>query len=201
VGLRPNLEGLVGNCLMAWPSVEAEMALALGQILGAQHNAIIAVFPIIRRFATQQSIIQEAAKASLNPTDQELTIAILNVHKSAEAERTALAHGHFGATDTIPDGLVWMHTTDYLAVRTLFTLKGDLTIDDNRLKEIASKLWVYKEHDLTTILADFQALAWIWHDLIIYLKSSNSERSQLYQQLCDRPRVKRELLLLRKNTS
>ena len=152
IGTRPSFELLISHCLMAWPNVEAEMALALGQILGASHTAAIAVFQIIRKFATQQIVIEEAAKAlPLNAADQELLSAILNWHKSAEAERTALAHGHFGTTDTILDGLLWMNTNDYVAIRILLTLKGEKQLDDTRLDEIASKLWVYKERDVLTI--------------------------------------------------
>jgi hypothetical protein len=145
LGKRPHLESLVGHCLMAWPGVEAEMALALGQILGANNTAAIAVFQQIRRFSNQRDIFQEAARASLNAQDQELIGAILNVHKSAESERAPLAHGHFGVANNIPDGLIWMNTSDYVAIRVIRTLKGELQLDDSRLKEIASKLWVYSK--------------------------------------------------------
>lgn len=199
IGALPSLEALVGNCLMAWPNAEAEMALALGQLLGVkQHTAAIAVFQIVRRFTTQRSIMEEAAKVSLNTVDTELVGAILNVHKSAETERTALAHAHFGIADTIPDGLVWMTTTDYVIIRSLFTLQGDREMDAARMQRIASMLWVYKERDLKTILEDFQALAWIWHDLIIYLQSSDPQRAELYRQLCERPRIAQELERLRR---
>lgn len=164
IGALPSLEALVGNCLMAWPNAEAEMALALGQLLGVkQHTAAIAVFQIVRRFTTQRSIMEEAAKVSLNTVDTEL-----------------------------------VGTADYVIIRSLFTLQGDREMDAARMQRIASMLWVYKERDLKTILEDFQALAWIWHDLIIYLQSSDPQRAELYRQLCERPRIAQELERLRR---
>ena len=185
------LENLVGHCLMAWPNVEAEMALALGQILGANNTAAIAVFQQIRRFSNQQVIFEEAARASLAAQDQELIGAILNVHKSAESERTPLAHGHFGVANNIPDGLIWMNTADYVSIRVILTLKQERELDDDRIKEIASKLWVYKEADLVSVREAIKALSWIWHDLIIYLQTTDhNRRAELYRQLCERPQIR-----------
>jgi len=129
--------------------------------------------------------------------------AILNVHKSAETERTALAHGHFGITDTIPDGLLWMNTTDYVAIRTIFTLVGDKNVDDAVLNKIADILCVYKARELITIREDFKRLAWLWHDLVVYLQTDANDPkcAELYRQLCDRPRVAQELATLRQKNN
>src|SRR6202035_1763815 len=82
IGERPELESLVGNCLMVWPAVEAEMALLLGHLLGASNPAALAVFQSLRRSSAQRDTIAEAARVTLNDTDQELLSAALNVHKS-----------------------------------------------------------------------------------------------------------------------
>jgi len=198
LGKRPHLESLVGHCLMAWPHVEAEMALALGQIMGANNAAVIAVFQQIRRFSNQQEIFEEAARATLGSTDQELIHAILIAHKSAESERAALAHGHFGVADTVPDGLIWMNTVDYVAIRVVLTLKQERQLSEAQLDELASKLSVYKEADLVSLRESIKALAWVWHDLIRYLQTSDeTRRAELYRELCERPQVRSVLTQLR----
>jgi uncharacterized membrane protein len=98
---RPELFALVGKCLTSWPHIEGEMALVLGQLLGANNAAALAVFQTLRRSSAQRDAISEAAKATLSETDQELLTAILNVHKSVETERNALAHGHL---EHFPEG-------------------------------------------------------------------------------------------------
>jgi hypothetical protein len=98
---------------MAWPHVEAEMAVLFAQLLGADNAAALAVFQALRRSSAQRDAISEAAKVSLNDTDQELLSAVLNAHASVETERNALCHGHFGTSTKMPDGLIWMTTNDY----------------------------------------------------------------------------------------
>src|ERR1700724_3338471 len=115
IGTRPDLEKIIGHCLMAWPHIEAEMALVLGQLLGAQRDAALAVFQSLRRSSAQRDAISEASKASLSEADQELLSAVLSVHKSIEAERNALAHGHFGTSTALPDALIWMNTNDFVS--------------------------------------------------------------------------------------
>ena len=101
---RPDLFALVGKCLISWPHIEAEMALLLGQLLGAENRATLAVFQTLRRSIAQRDAISEAARVALNETDQELIFAVLNVHKSIESERNALAHGHLGVYSLMEDG-------------------------------------------------------------------------------------------------
>jgi hypothetical protein len=201
IGKRPHLEALVGNCLMAWPHVEAEMALVLGQLLGATNTAAIAVFQTLRRSTAQRDAIA-AATVGRSAAEIELVSAILNVHKSIEAERTALAHGHFGSADDVPDGLLWMNTGDYITIRTELTLLSKMEMHEERRKKIASMVYVYREPDLTQIMDDLRDLAWIWFWLVIYLKYQNEPQGvEAYRQLCDRPRVAQELEKLRqKNT-
>jgi hypothetical protein len=90
---------------MIWPPAEAEMALVLGLLLGAENAAAMAVFQSLRRSSSQREAIAEAGKIRLPPSDQDLLNAVLNVHKSIEAERNALAYGHFGMYSELKDSL------------------------------------------------------------------------------------------------
>jgi len=199
IGKRPALEALVGNCLMAWPHIEAEMALVLGQLLGATNVAAIAVFQTLRRSTAQRDAISEAAKSILGANELELVLTALNLQKAVEAERNALGHRHFGTTDDVPDGLLWMNTTDYVAIRTDLTLIGKMEMDLERRKKIASLLYVYRQPDLEKIFADIKDLAWVWFWLVIYLKHTNDPQgADAYRQLCARPRIAQELAILRR---
>lgn len=111
-GRMPELDALIGRCLMIWPPAEAEMALVLGLLLGAENAAAMAVFQSLRRSSSQREAIAEAGKIRLPPSDQDLLNAVLNVHKSIEAERNALAHGHFGMYSELKDSLLWMATVE-----------------------------------------------------------------------------------------
>jgi hypothetical protein len=200
IGERPELETLIGNCLMAWPHVEAEMALLLGQLLGTENAAAIAVFQALRQSRAQRDLIGEAAKVSLSDSDQELVSAILNLHKSVEAERNALTHGHFGTSTKISDGIIWMTSADYVAIRSNITLVSVPTWNDAKHLKLLSAISVYKAADLTTIFEDMIEVANSWYNLVIYFRSPihGQIRADRYRQLCDRPHIARELAKLRR---
>jgi hypothetical protein len=203
IGKRPELEALVGNCLMAWPHVEAEMALLLGQLLGAENVAALAVFQALRQSRTQRDLILEAAKVVLNETDQELLSATLSAHKGIEAERNALTHGHFGTSSKVVDGLLWMNTSDYVAIRSSMVLVPIPTWDDEKHLKLLSTISVYKADDLKTIFADMKEIANIWNNLVAYLRPpfDSRIRADRYRELCDRPHIARELDKLRQKNS
>jgi len=196
IGKRPELEALVGNCLMAWPHVEAEMALLLGQLLGAENAAALAVFQALRQSRTQRDLISEAGKVALNETDQKLLSAALNVHKGIEAERNALTHGHFGISSKVTDGVLWMNTNDYVAIRASMTLIPVPTWDDEKHLKLLSTIFIYKADDLKATFADMKEMAHIWNNFVAYLRppSDAKIRSDRYRELCNRPHIARELV-------
>jgi hypothetical protein len=201
IGSRPELENQIAHCLMAWPHVEAEMALFLGQLLGAQNVAALAVFQALRRSSSQREAISEAAKATLNDEDQEILSAVLNFHKSIEAERNALSHGHFGTSTKLPDDFIWMTTKDYIAARSPYEFGSPPRWDDEAHAKLLQSVWVYRKSDLTKILQDMKELAHIWFNLRRYAQAERKtadKRAELYHQLCDEPHIAQELLKLRR---
>jgi hypothetical protein len=178
------------------------MALLLGQLLGANNAGALAVFQILRRSSAQREAILEAAKATLGETENQLLTAALNVHKSVEAERNALAHGHLGVYSLMPDGILWLSTADYIAFKAILVLVGDRVYDDAKRERLSSRLSYYKEADLESILGNIDALGWIWYEMISYLQEQNPEtRAAKYNRLCDRPRIAQELEILRQKQS
>lgn len=199
---------LIGRCLTAWPFVESEMALALGELLGASSAPVaLAVFQSLRRSSAQREAISEAARVALDDKDRELLNAILNVHKSVEAERNALAHGHFGISSKIKDGVLWGTASDFVKIRLGIKAKPQHEWKDKEHLEFLSNFWVYKGDDLKKILADIHELGDIWFNFTRYLSLdprrpqdafAADTRDDLYHLLCDRPRIDQELETLRR---
>lgn len=200
IGKQPILEKIIGECLISWAHVEAEMALFLGEILGTENAASLAVYQILRRSSAQREAIMDAARAALSETDQELTNALLNVHKSIEMERNALAHGHFGVASTIPHGILWMTAADYLNIRIFLIQTPAIIWSPESKQRLLSKVWIYREPDLKSILVDIRELAAIWHNAIRYLRlpDGSEGRALIYRQLCDQPHIRRGLEILRR---
>ncbi len=191
IGKRPDLEKLVGQCLIAWSHVEAEMALYLGELLGTETPSTIAVFQALRRSSGQRQAVLAAGRIELNVTDFELLEAALAVHKATEADRNALAHGHFGVSPNVPDGLLWMNTTDYVEIRMTLDKRGP---NDAVVKQLLSRVWVYKQNDLAVILSQTKEMARIWYNLIRYDRVADGPaRIAYYDEICSRSRIKAEL--------
>jgi hypothetical protein len=203
IGQRPELEKLYSACVMLWPFIEAEMAVLLGQLLGADNPPALAVFQSLRRSSSQREAIGEAAKVSLNEADRELVGAVLNIHKSTEAERNALVHGHFGTTTHLPDALIWQNTSDYVTFRASFVIPTEPTWSAAKHLEMLSTIWVYRKNDLEMIYADIKELSHIWHELTQYLRlaKDQQERAEAYRRLCDQSRVAQELENIRRKNN
>lgn len=195
LGTRPELESIIGECLMAWPPAEAEMALVLAQLLGASESeAALAVFHSLRRSSAQREAISEAARITLAHDDngRSLLAAILAVHKSIEDDRNDLTHGHFGTYTELADGIIWMNTKSYVDFKTRMELAHQiLTPELNR--GLRSNLFFYRKADLERILVSIKEIADIWHTFTLYLRSRNPRRAELYSLLCDRSRIRQEL--------
>ena len=205
LGQRPEIEALICKCLMAWPIAESEMGLLFGQLLGIGNEAALAVFHTLRRYSAQREPIEAAAKAKaadLGSANLELITALLDVHKSTEAERTALAHGHFGIYDLLPDVILWMTATDYTQIKAKIPVSHANTIHDNNLREdLVSRASYYKKDDLQKIYDAIIFCTDMWDAAVTYLRSHGPQRDQLYRQLCDQPRIAQALdILRRKNT-
>jgi hypothetical protein len=193
ISQRPEHLALVGQCLAAWPNIEAEMALLLGQLIGADNIAALAVFQMLRRSSMQRDAVSEAARVTLPDADQELIAAILNVHKSTEKERNALAHGHLGFYSELKDGILWLSSTDYISFKAELILLEDRTYDDAKRNKLNSALWYYTKADLERILTDIHELGWMWSDAIRYLREHPATRDSIYRELSGKPRIAQEL--------
>lgn len=192
LGKRPELEVIIGNCLMAWPIVEAELGLALGQLLGINNEAALAVFQTLRRSTAQREAVWAAAEATLGIKDKELFAAMLDVHKSIEANRTMLSHGHFGIYEFLPDGIVCATTRAYVRLKAKLHL-ANMNFSDAINREFLDDVSFFKKKDLEAIREEIFYCGNMWVEAIRWLRSKPPRRDELYLQLCDQPRIQQAL--------
>ena len=139
--------------------------------------------------------------------DRHLVYALLDVHKSIEAERNAIAHGHFGIFDLEPDILVWMNTETYIDYYMLFiTGAWFKATREKEGAEFARKLYYYRKSDLERLLKDIDYLSNLWKEAINWLRSDRLlsgkfGRETKYRQLCDQPRIAEALRIRRQKNS
>ena len=201
IGQLPKFEIVIAQCLMAWPVAESEMALVLGQLLGINSEPALAVFQTLRRSSAQREAIFAAANTVLDSKDLELLTAMLDVHKSIEAERNSLAHGHFGVYDKFPDGMLWMTGQDYITLKAKLNLAKMLFTDAMR-DDLFSRISFFKLEDLETISKNIHCCAHMWGEAVNWLRTHRPpQRDELYRQLCGQSRIGRALATLRQKNS
>ncbi len=204
---RPEVASLIGQCLMHWPNIELQMALLLGVLLNATNEAAVAVYLSLRAGRVRQDAINAAANITLNGEVLELYRAIIAFQRSIEAQRNDLAHGCFGVMDAVPDGVLWMEPQHVANFMLNFWNKIEHSTptgppiptsqqEKDRIHEgNLDRLFVYRKADIEQLLGDITALWRTLGSFIYFLR--NSRPQNIYDQLCNEPHVKTELLKIR----
>jgi hypothetical protein len=197
---RPNLVTIIGRCLLLWPQVELSLAILLAALLKTETRSAVAVYLTLRS-TPRTKAITAAASMALSDKDKELCDAVLKSVRSAESERNYLAHGFFGTSDAIPDGLLWVSAQDKI----LFfvdTLLGADSNETDRWDELSAKLSVYREADLLAVERQILEVETNMYSFVNYvrllLRSQELEQHQeLYDRICNQAPIREALLVLR----
>jgi hypothetical protein len=93
----------------------------------------------------------------LRGDDLEAFEALLQVYGGLEKQRNALAHGLFGASDALPDALLWSDIQDHANFNVyLHDYKGIPMADPH--EKLRRNMCVYRSHDLEELLRDLTEL-------------------------------------------
>jgi hypothetical protein len=189
---------------MHWSNIELQMALLLGVLLNATNEAAVAVYLSLRAGRVRQDAINAAANAVLSGEVLELYRAIVDFHRSVEVQRNDLAHGCYGTTDAIPDGVLWMEAQHVANFMLDFWNKVEHSrptgppIPTSREEEQKiqeqnlNRMFVYREKDVKQLLTDIEALWRTLGSFIYFLR--NSKPREIYDRLCNELHVKTALL-------
>lgn len=200
---RPDHVAAIGRCLTLWPDVLHQLALLLGILLGVNSEAAIAVFSTIRNERGRREAIRAAANHSLDARQLELLEAVMLVIRSAEKERDALAHGCYGYSSAIDDGVLWVESKHIGPWNVGMLLKDQASTGrtGHEHKEIAKRIFVYRKADLIEAVNQEIYDAWkAAFDLHAFIRTADPEAADpRYRQLCDLPRVATALHRIRED--
>jgi hypothetical protein len=189
---RPKAAALVGRIITSWADIEVQAARLLAELMGANIPQAAAVFGSLRNSRAQSDALSAAAEVVLNEQDLELFHAYIARKASLEKERNDLAHGCFGVSVSIPDHIVWVSQSDFLA----FTAAHKASQNTFDLKE---KQFVYELGTLERIaqeIAEFYSqLGFFTGYLVARHGGLDGEafRVSRYCELCNQPHIKEAL--------
>jgi len=187
IGAAPSFERqahakLIGECLMAWPSIELCFAEILAALLKTDSPAAVAVYLKLRRRTNRVEAITAAANNTLDEDERTLLYALLRVSDRIEAQRNDLAHGHFGACDDLPDDILWINAEEYVMFRVDFYGNGP------RAGMLFQHLFYYTLADLEGLadaIAELFRMLASFHALLREPngRAPSSRRRELFDQL------------------
>lgn len=193
---RPKAAALVGRIITSWADIEVQATRLLAELMGAHIPQAAAVFGSLRNSRAQSDALSAAAEVVLNERDLLLFEAHIARKASLEKERNDLAHGCFGVSVSIPDHIVWVSQSDFLA----FTAAHKANQKTFELKE---KQFVY---ELGTLERIAQEIAEFYNQLGFFTgylvarhdgPAGETFRASRYHELCDQPNIKQALQMIK----
>ncbi len=193
---RPKAAALVGRIVTSWADIEIQCARLLAELMGTNIPAAAAVFGSIRNSRSQHDALRAAAETVLNRKDLLLFNAYIKRKEALEKKRNDLAHGCFGVSLSIPDDIVWVSQSDYLAYTAAHKA-------NEKPFDLRSKQFVYQ---LGTLERIAQEIAEFYHQIGFYTgylvaRHSGQEgeafRATRYPQLCEQNHIKQALAVLK----
>jgi hypothetical protein len=193
---RPKAAALVGRIVTSWADIEIQATRLLAELMGANIPQVAAVFGSLRNSRSQSDALVAASEAVLNEQDLLLFHAYIARKASLEKERNDLAHGCFGVSVTIPDHIVWVAQSDFLA----FTAAHKANHKTFELKE---RQFVYELGTLERIAQEIVEFYDQLGSLTGYLSARHDGvrgeafRAQRYPQLCAQPHINEAILAIK----
>jgi hypothetical protein len=144
-----------------------QLGLALGAILKASSEPATALFLSIKTSRAQRDALESVARILLMDEDLRDYDALISACASVEKQRNALAHGIFGISDQIPDGLLWSDLQDhanFLIRAYQAEYEGKMLADPHA--QLREDMFIYRKKDLEKLVADLrevQKAAFFFH--------------------------------------
>ncbi|MGJ0396158.1 MAG: hypothetical protein ACR65U_08040 [Methylocystis sp.] len=192
---RPECAKAIARCITYWTYVECELARLLSVLLKARTEPAMAVFLSLRNARTKTEALDAAASHTLDDKDYEIFCALMQYKDSVEKQRNDIVHGVFGVSSDIKNGLAWISSTEFVSHLSRGFNLGP-SIEEN--EAFKKKQFVYELGDIETIARDIEHLRDQISFFLGYLYSEDMAwRASRYPQLCNEPRLAKELSLLR----
>lgn len=192
---RPKAGALIARIIGLSSEIDAVTAEMMGQMMKANTAPAMALFLSLRQSRVQYEALNAVARTVLADQDKELFGALMSLRSGTDYERDSLAHGRFGESPEIEQGLVWVDAFDYLQ----YTLRVEADgVTEEATRWFRERLYVYELADLERLARDAEALYHSIRSFSGYLKSDDAAwRAQRYRQLCAEPHVQQAIYQLR----
>jgi hypothetical protein len=109
---RPECAIIIARCIAVWSHIEVQLALLLASILKVNTKPALALYLAIQNSRIQNDALKAAAEAALSEHDYELFRAYMSIKSALEKTRNDFAHGIYGTSMLVKEGVLWMEQKD-----------------------------------------------------------------------------------------
>ena len=191
---RPKAAVLIARVISLSSEIDAATAFLLKTMLKADAPAAIALFLSLRQSRMQRDALDAVARTVLDERGYELFSALMTSKFSFDKERDALAHGRFGQTPAIPDGIAWVDSIHFQE----YTMRVSTMSDEEKNSWLRERTFVYELGNLERIIRDGEAVHNSINWFPSYLIEENAEKLEaLYLRLSSEPHTQQALFQLR----
>lgn len=198
---RPQLAILVSRAIAGWSEAEGQMGYLLVRMLGANAEPALAMFSALTSAPAQIAVVRAAAEAVLDSERMEMVNAVLAIASPLATQRHRLAHQIWGYSEDLPEALILADSKDisqfwmklFNAARQYAAGKRPPETDWPR-----DRLFVYRERDLTDIVAEMDELRDNFYQLSFLVEPGDPWRARILDYLNAKPRIQAALTRIRK---
>jgi hypothetical protein len=193
---QPKAAALIARIIGLSSEIDAATADLLGRMMKANTAPAMALFLSLRQSRVQNDALHAVAKSVLNDADLELFGALMSLRSGADNERDSLAHGRFGESPAISEGIVWIDAFDYLQYS--LRIEAENKVSEEATQWFRERMYLYELGDLERIARDAEMLYNSIRSFTGYLGSDDAVwRAERYPQLCAESQVQQALYQLR----
>jgi hypothetical protein len=189
---RPVACALIAQIVALGSELDFQFARLFAALMGADTERTIAVFVAIRNARLQRNVLAAAAKSALqSPTEIEMFNAYVEVARSLENERNALAHGLLGRTDLLPDAVLCVSVEERVK---LMLVMREPPSERQRAAVGALEVYLYEIADLEQTRADILNFHGLLYDFVsLVSRQPSPSRDELCESIAARSPIREEL--------
>jgi hypothetical protein len=174
---HPEMALLIAEVISTWATVEAFMLDMFVDMMGGDSNNAAIVFLALEAQSAKSAAIQAIARKVLSPDNQKLLSAILAPVKSGQKERDKVAHGVWGDSPQINDGVLLSDPRDKYNGQSRYL-----------------NIFVYKFEDFDAIRRKNQRLSSFGMSFhYIITGHITNKDGDIFHRLCSEPEIREKL--------
>lgn len=189
---RPGIAVAIMKCIALWAVIESEFSELFVTILASNKEMGASLWNEFGSDTSKRHAFRSICVSNLQKQDYDIINGMLKMIKSQASTRNIMAHGVYGISEEITDGIIVVDS------RRLTVIRGkmeDCSTFDDKLS-VANEgipkeyVFVYKEKDLDVDLKQFYKTLAVMHDVKYMIRATSPERDRLRAELTQNAHLK-----------